>query len=170
MPRFRLQRINDVTSVSILDETPGFVRKKRRVGRKGLGLKYEDKVQNHFQSLYGYEYLPGPWFEYSVRERPKVVNYAQPDGLLIRPQRGLITIVEIKYSHCADSYFQLIDKYLPLCQAFFGTDLWSFALCEVVKWYDRDVSYPTPVRLRDAVDKTVPNEIGVHICRPDRLK
>lgn len=166
----RLQRIDDVTKVELMHGIPPFIKKRRRRGRMGVGLKYEAKVQTYFADTFGYEYIPGPWFRYEVRERPKVVNYAQPDGLLIQPKRGTVTIIEIKYNHCAESYFQLVDKYLPLARAFFGTDLWNFPLCTVVKWYDKSTSYPAGIRLRDGIDHCELSEIGVHICRPDRSK
>ena len=166
----RLQRIENVTDVEIMQGVPPFVKKRRRRGRKGVGLRYEAKVQKYFLGEYGYEYIPGPWFRYSVRDRPKVVNYAQPDGLLIQPGIGAITIVEIKYNHCAESYFQLVDKYLPLVAKLFDKSLWVFPLVTVVKWYDRDTSYPASIRLRESIDKCSTSEIGVHICRPDRLK
>ena len=166
----RLQRIYDVTSVEILDGIPPFVKKRRRRGRKGVGLRYEAKVQRYFVERFGYEYVPGPWFKYTVLDRPKVVNYAQPDGLLIQPRRGTVTIVEIKYNHCPESYFQLVDKYLPLVEKLFDKSLWVFPLVTVVKWYDRDTSYPASIRLRDCIGKCSVGEIGVHICRPDRMK
>jgi len=164
----RLQRIHNVTDVEILDGIPPFVKKRRRRGRKGVGLRYEAKVQRHLGERFGFEYIPGPWFKYSVQDRPKVVNYAQPDGLLIQPRRGTVTIVEIKYNHCAESYFQLVDKYLPLVEALFDKSIWTFPLIEVVKWYDRDTSYPTDIRMCADIDECRVGEIGVHICRPGR--
>lgn len=166
----QFQRIENVTSVEIMHGIPPFVKKRRRRGRKGVGLRYEAKVQRYFCDIFGYEYVPGPWFRYSVRERPKVTNYAQPDGLLIQPRRGLITIVEIKYNHCSDSYFQLVDKYLPLVAALFGKEQWEFPLVTVVKWYDRDTDYPASIRMRDSIENCGTSQIGVHICRPDRNK
>lgn len=166
----RLQRIHDPRHVEIIEGIPPFVKKRRRKGRMGVGLRYEAIVQKHFQSIYGYEYVPSPWFKYTVANSPRVVNYAQPDGLLIQPRRGTVTIVEIKYNHCAESYFQLVDKYLPLVEALFPKHLWEVPLVEVVKWYDRDTSYPTDIRLRRDIDECRAGEIGVHICRPDRMK
>lgn len=169
----RSHRIDRVNTVEILDGIPPFVKKRRRRGRKGIGLRYEAKVQKHFLDIYGYEYIPGPWLKYSLVKTPKVINYAQPDGLLIEPKRGTVTIVEIKYSHCAESYFQLMDKYLPLISKLFespdsDTHLWEFPLVEVVKWYDKATNYPSKIRMRDDISKCSPREIGVHICRPDR--
>lgn len=166
----RLQRIHEPRNVEIIEGIPPFVKKRRRRGRKGVGLRYEAAVQRYFGDRYGYEYIPGPWFKYAVAERPRVVNYAQPDGLLVQPRRGTVTIVEIKYNHCAESYFQLVDKYLPLVETLFDKTMWEFPLVEVVKWYDRDTSYPTDIRLRADIDECRAGEIGVHICRPDRLK
>ena len=164
----RLQQINNVTAVEIIDGIPPFVKKRRRRGRKGVGIRYEAKVQRYLCDRFGYEYVPSPWFKYSVAERPTVVNYAQPDGLLIQPQRGTITVVEIKYNHCSESYFQLVDKYLPLVKALFGIELWRFPLVEVVKWFDRDTSYPADYRLCKDIDVCRTSEIGIHICRPGR--
>jgi hypothetical protein len=156
--------------VEIIEGIPPFVKKRRRRGRKGVGLRYEAAVQRHLLDRFGYEYVPSPWFRYSVAHRPRVVNYAQPDGLLVQPKRGTVTIVEIKYNHCPESYFQLVDKYLPLVSTLFSDKIWDFPLVEVVKWYDRDTQYPTNIRLRADIDECRPGEIGVHICRPDRLK
>ena len=166
----KLQRIENVTFAEIMHGVPPFVKKRRRRGRKGVGLRYEAKVQKYFLDKYGYEYVPGPWFRYTVKHRPKVINYAQPDGLLIQPRRGTVTIVEIKYNHCSESYFQLVDKYLPLVSFLFGKDQWKFPLVEVVKWYDRDTQYPASIRLREDIDFGSTTEIGVHICRPERMK
>lgn len=164
----RIRRIEDPINVELIEGTPPFVTKKRRRarGRKGVGLRYERRAQEYLQEEFGFEYVPSPWFRYSLRRTPRAVNYAQPDGLLIEANRGTITIVEIKYSHCAESYFQLMDKYLPLAQAFFGEELWKFSLVEVVRWYDRDVQYPTQVRMREHIEDCKPTEIGVHIYKP----
>jgi hypothetical protein len=155
--------------VEILDGIPPFVKKRRRRGRKGVGLRYEAKVQRYFLDRFGYEYVPSPWFKYTVADRPRVINYAQPDGLLIQARRGTVTIVEVKYNHCAESYFQLVDKYLPLVSALFGEALWNFPLVEVVKWYDKATQYPTDIRMRADIDECRPGEIGVHICRPGKM-
>jgi hypothetical protein len=95
-------------------------------------------------------------------------NYAQPDGLLFDVRKGLLTIIEIKYSHTPDAYFQLLDKYLPLMQSWLDKSIWNFAVCEVVWWYDKAISYPCEVRLCKTIDIARPGEFGVHICRPPK--
>lgn len=161
-------RLDELVEVKHLDGTPSFAQAHRRArGAKGQGLRFERSVQAHFGNLFDH-YVPGPWFAYRTRYRPGVWNYAQPDGLLFDFQKGLLTIVEIKYSHTPDAYFQLVDKYLPLMRQWLDPKLWSFATCEVVYWYDKATSFPCEIRLCKTIDLTKPGEFGVHICRPSK--
>jgi hypothetical protein len=161
------RRLEDILEVKHLDGTPSFAQAHRRArGAKGQGLRYEARVQSHFGRTFGDFYLPGPWFSYRTKFYPNQWNYAQPDGLLFDFERGQLTILEMKYTHTSDAYFQLIDKYLPLMRAFLGTELWSFATCEVVWWYDKAIAFPCPIRLRKEISLVQPNEFAVHICRP----
>lgn len=159
----------EVIYAEILQGIPSFVRSgRRRRGKKGVGLRYEAKCHKHFAKLYD-NYVASPWFRYATSDEPARINYAQPDGLLIDLQLGLVTIVEIKYSHCSDAYFQLVEKYLPIVKKFFNnSELWDFATVEVVNWYDFAVVFPTTVKLRPQIDLVRPNELAVHICRPKR--
>lgn len=160
------QRLDEILEVKHLDGTPSFAQAHRRAkGAKGKGLKFEREVQEHFSDRYDL-YVPGPWFSYRTRYRPLIWNYAQPDGLLFDFKKGLLTIVEIKYSHTPEAYFQLIDKYLPLMQNFLGKELWTFSTCEVVYWYDKAISFPCEIRLCKEIEICRPGEFGVHICRP----
>jgi len=132
----------------------------------GAGLRYEAKVQRHF--LEGFDgYMPGPWFRYTTSDAPKRTNYAQPDGILIDVEAGKITICEMKYSHCAEAYFQLVDKYLPIVRKFFNnSEIWEFATVEVVYWFDCAVAFPTEPRLRERMQDARVGELAVHVCRP----
>lgn len=163
------QVLNDLIEVEAYDGTPSFVRAHRARGRKGLGLRYERKVHDFFAKQLGPFYVPSMWFSYRRLSSPRVVNYAQPDALLLDFRSGVCTIIEVKYNHTPDAYFQLYDKYLPLLDKFFHAKekgLWTFALCEVVYWYDKFVDFPCRVVLRDDVRKVRPGEFGVHIWRP----
>lgn len=169
MRHSRHQTLNDLIEVNAYGETPSFVRAHRARGRKGMGLRYERKVHEAFASAFGPAYLPSVWFSYRRLSSPKTTNFAQPDAFLLDLSRGLCTIIEVKYNHTADAYFQLNDKYLPLLDKFFHAKekaLWSFALCEVVYWYDKFVDFPCRVALRDDIRKVRPGEFGVHIWRP----
>lgn len=161
------QHRDDLLEVRHLDGVPNFAQAHRRAkGAKGAGIRYEERVQAQFKRTFGPLYIPSPWFQYRTKHSTRLWNYAQPDGILLDFVKGRVTIVEMKFSHTAEAYFQLVDKYLPLMQKFLGTELWTFATCEVVQWYDKAVSFPCEVRLRKEIQLTEPNEFGVHICRP----
>lgn len=161
------QRLEEVLEVKHLDGVPRFAQGKRaKRGAKGQGLRYEAQVHAWAKREFGDFFIPGPWFSYRTRFSPNLWNYAQMDGLLFDFRRGQITIIEVKYSHTADAYFQLVDKYLPLARKFFGEKVWSFATVEVVFWYDKAVSFPTEVKLRKDIRLVQPRELAVHICRP----
>jgi hypothetical protein len=131
-----------------------------------LGIRYEGKVQEHLHGLYGDLYVPSPWFKFQRRDG--IWNYAQPDGLLFDFHRGLVTIVEVKYSHTSEAYFQLIDKYVPLLRTFLPNKaLWQIATCEVVNWFDKSIAYPCEIKLRKTVDLARPGEFAVHIWKPN---
>lgn len=96
------------------------------------GLRYELAV--HRALLRDFTtYLPAPWISYTLHGRR---IWCQPDGLLFNPNDGIITIVEIKLHHTDDAFDQLINRYLPLVQAFFPPRLWRYRICEVCRWYD----------------------------------
>jgi len=165
----------EVLEAELLVDVPKFIKSgRRRRGARGVGLRYEAKVQKHLLGEFD-GYIPGPWFRYTTSDQPKRINYAQPDGLLVNLTAGKITICEIKYNHCAEAYFQLVDKYLPIVRKFFNnsgkeTDgdpqLWRFATVEVVYWFDCAVAFPTKPKLRERIEDTRLHELAVHICRP----
>lgn len=161
------QNLNDLIEVQAYDGIPNFVSAHRARGRKGMGLRFERKVHDHFHAIYGHLYVPSMWFSYRRRSSPRITNFAQPDAFLLDFHTGLVTIIEVKYNHTADAYFQLYDKYMPLLDKWLnGEKLWKFSVCEVVYWYDKFVDFPCTVSLRDDVKKVRPGEFGVHICRP----
>ena len=131
-----------------------------------MGLRYEKKVHAHFSALHD-GYIASPWFRYTTDDEPRRQNYAQPDGLIIDVEGGRIYIIEVKYNHCAEAYFQLVDKYLPIVRLFFNnSEMWTFLTCEVVYWYDCHTAFPTQPKLRENVLDTRPGELGVHVWRP----
>lgn len=162
-----IQRLDDLLTVRLQLATPSFVlaARQRKSAAQNAGLIYERKLHKHLQEMYPSWYLPSPWFAYSRRSSPTVTNYAQTDGLLIMPRQGRIYIIEAKKRHCAESYFQLVDKYLPLVSRTFG-DKWSYSLVEICEWYDPQIAYPVKIRLRKDILEATPSEISVHIWRP----
>jgi hypothetical protein len=161
--------LNDLIEVELYEGVPSFVQAHRARGRKGMGLRYERKVHAHFLQQYDSLYVPSLWFAYRRHSSPRIVNYAQPDALLFDFKTGICTIIEVKYNHTADAYFQLYDKYLPLLDKWLHykeKGLWRFSVVEVVYWYDKFVDFPCKVALRDDITKVKPGEVGVHIWRP----
>lgn len=164
-----IQRLDDLIVARLQLETPSFVlaNRERKSGAQQAGLVYEKHVHRHLRKEFPSWYLPSPWFSYSRRQTPTVTNYAQTDGLIILPRSGRIIIVEAKKRHCAESYFQLVDKYLPLVSKCFGSN-WTYSLIEICEWYDPSTSYPVKVRLQKSILDAQPDEISVHIWRPKK--
>jgi hypothetical protein len=158
-----------VETVQHSQTPPPFIRETKRKGRRGQGIRYEKKGQEHLSELYGDFYVPSPWF-YFYELGVNKPRWCQPDGLLFQPYLGRITIVEFKLQHTADAWWQLRWLYLPVVSKAFSGDLWDFSLCEVTKWYDPATLFPEKPRLREEITMTEPGEIGVHIWKPGRLK
>lgn len=158
-PRFSPAGLVERAYVS--PEPPPFIRVKRYTGRRADGVRYEKKVQRHLQELFPETYLPSPWLHFRSEGKWR---WCQPDGLLFDVERGRIVCVEVKYSHTAQAWWQTRQLYIPVLQKIFPTDLWSFEVCEVVRWYDPAVVFPEPLILSAEVDQ-VGKGFRVHICR-----
>jgi hypothetical protein len=143
---------------------PGFISKRRRTGKRAQGIRYEKKVHAYLGDLYGEHYFPSEWFYFLSEDEPRP-RWCQPDGLLILPKEGRIVIVEVKYQHTADAWWQLKHLYFPVIRKCFGND-WKISLCEVVKWYDPATVFPEPVRMAREITVPGPSDFGVHIWRP----
>lgn len=131
-------------------------------GRKAEGLRYERKVQAHMEAESEW-YLAGPWLIYIIGGRP---HWCQPDGLHFDVQAGIITIIEIKYSHTTDAYWQLRHLYSHVLGHIFPDRDWTFRLVEVVKWYDPAVKFPEPTVMCPDPLRHASESIGVHIWKP----
>lgn len=142
---------------------PAFLTRPRRyTGRRAQGVKYEKRVHEHLAELAGDSYFPSQWFRFSDCG---CVRWCQPDALLLDPRRGVATILEVKYQHTPDAWFQLRELYAPVVGAALGPH-WQLAMVEVVKWYDPATFFPErhvmcPDPLRPPV-----GYIGVHIWTP----
>lgn len=113
------------------------------------------------EKAYSLRYTPSVWFKYINRSG---IHYCQTDGLLFDDELKKVTILEVKYNHCVDAYFQLFDLYAPVVQCAFPS--YKVATVEVVKWYDPSVAFPCAVRLRPSVEEVEPSEFAVHIAGP----
>lgn len=110
--------------------------------------------------IFGLEYIPSQWFEYFDGERTR---YCQPDAILLRPEERAIILVEVKYSHTPDAFWQLEHLYVPVLRAFIGKADWKILTCEVVKWFDPSTQFPVRPVLRESLEDIKPGEFAVHI-------
>ena len=130
-------------------------------GRRALGKSYEKRVHEHLGELYP-GYVPGQWFKFtdgSSRER-----WCQPDGLIFDLELGGICVVEVKYQHTADAWWQLNELYMPVVRKAFPG--WTVTMCEVVKWFDPAVVCPQRPRLCRMPDLAAVGDFGVFIWKP----
>lgn len=124
-------------------------------------MKYEANVHEHFGRLHPVFYLPGPWIRFNDVSG---CRWCQPDGLLVNFFTGRVTIIEVKYQHTSDAWWQLRMLYEPVVRKLFSEELWDFSLCEVVKWYDPSTKFPERVEL--VPDIGMAKSFGVHIFKP----
>lgn len=136
--------------------------KRRRNGRRGAGQKYEQDVHAYLHSLYGNAYIPSLWFEFRENGRYRT-RFCQTDGILFDLYNRRLTIVEVKLQHTVDAWWQLRHLYLPVLTKVFPPDLWEYAIVEVVRWYDKAVAFPEPVKLVGDIQSLACGEFGVHI-------
>lgn len=141
---------------------PPALRRRRYTGRRRQGIQYEKAVHEYLGVMFGDFYLPNPWLKFFTEGKWR---WCQPDGLIFRPDQGRIVIVEVKYQHTADAWFQVRQLYQPLIQAIFPPRLWAVDAVEVVKWYDPLTIFPERVVLASSPDLDNP-AFKVHIWKP----
>lgn len=126
------------------------------------GWLYEKKVNDKFIEEFGlFNYIPEQWFKYQAHGDR--LRFCQTDGLLFFPKQFKVSIIEIKYKHTPDAYFQIEDKYVPVVKRLFPG--WTVSVIEVVRWYDPSTTFPVPVHLVDNIANATPGQFGVHIVR-----
>lgn len=139
------------------------------------GLNYERKVHNHLSSVFNPErgsqlYVPAHWITFRTSDpTERGPRYAQPDGLLVDLDRSLVVIVEIKLRHMQSAWWGLRRLYEPLIRKIFGNK-WSFAVCEIVDWYDPAVFWPEPYSMCRDPSMLRRNEFGVMILSSKHMR
>lgn len=141
---------------------PPTLRRRRYTGRRLQGVRYERLVQDYLSFRFGTDYLASPWIKFFGDGKWR---WCQPDGLLFSPASGRITIVEVKYQHTADAWWQVRHLYQPVLEHIFPPHLWKFDACEIVKWYDPAIIFPEVVSLASEVNLVCKN-FKVHIWKP----
>lgn len=143
---------------------PSFAKDVHRRGARGRGVQYEKKVRAWLSRKYEGWYIPSPWLLYRLHNDSRL-HWCQPDGLVIRPDLGIIWVHETKLRHTAEAWFQLMDLYLPILERIFPPKLWSIRLVEVVRWFDPSVPFPGKYSLHPEFEDVKLNEVGVKIWR-----
>lgn len=143
---------------------PPFIRQRKYTGRRAEGIRYERKVQDMLLDVFPDSYIPSPWLHFLGAEADKW-RWCQPDGILVDFERGLLTVLEVKYSHTSDAWWQVRRLYTPVLQRIFPPALWEYQACEIVKWYDPATKFPEPVELASELDRPS-RKFKVHIWRP----
>lgn len=136
---------------------------KRRTGRRAQGVRYERKVHEHLAELYPDRYVSSPWIRFTNVEDNNA-RWCQPDGLIIDLHAGEIVIVEVKYQHTSDAWWQLEKLYKPVLKVLFPPKLWSLRCVEVVKWFDPMTNFPVPTKMSER--PTGVGDFSVHIWKP----
>ena len=159
-PPARFHPAGEVLSASFSIEPPPFIRPYKLTGSRRLGVKYEAKGHDHMDRVAPGRYVPGPWFRYINKAGS---YWCQPDGLLFDFNRGIITIVEFKLKHTSDAWWQTRRLYEPVVSKVFGLSTWRYSICEIVKWFDGETSFPESFNMaRDPTDLTA-GSFNVHI-------
>ncbi len=166
MPRpERLRPAEGVAWSEVSPTAPSFVRRASS-GRRKLGVQYEDRVHLHFHCGLGpmQVYWPGPWIRFICRDEGKA-RWCQPDGLHFDLEKGILTIVEMKYTHTAESWWWIQKLYLPVVRSLFPQKLWTFRRCEVVHSFDPGIRFPEPVQHVSRLEELDPKKFGVIILK-----
>lgn len=132
-------------------------------GKKRAGLLYEKAVLEALEERFGPLFSPKPWLAF--RRPIGEWHWCQPDGLLFDPQAGLLTIVEVKYTHTPRAYFQLWEMYKPVLERLFPVTLWRYRLIEICKKYTV-IPFPGPFRIMTELNDEIGNETGVYVWTP----
>lgn len=148
-PRFRapVGRIRDVR----LNPVNPFRDQRGNTPAKHAGLVYERKVQKFLSGVFGAEYFVSPMLHFADDTGARTCI---PDGLCIRGDD--VVIVEIKYQHMPEAWWQLCRLYEPVVRAWRPTS--KVATLEVCRTYDPATPFPTSVRLLDSISDPIPGD------------
>jgi hypothetical protein len=107
--------------------------------------------------------LPWPWIQFQEKGEDRF-RWCQPDCLAFDPWNGRIIIIEAKYQHTSDAWWQLRQLYFPVVEYLFPS--YSIHLVEVCKWYDPAIYFPEQIDMIPKIENCRIERIGVHIWKP----
>lgn len=133
-------------------------RSRHTVAQKA-GIRYENRMQLRFKSLYPL-YTPAPWIEFGV-EGENDCGYIEPDGFYFNLKERELIIVEFKLSHTASAFPQL-RRYKAIVEKLFPS--WRIGILEVVNTFDCWVSCPIKPVVVDGFEDLNHNAFPVMLC------
>jgi hypothetical protein len=141
---------------------PGFLKgTKKQVGRRAAGLRYEKRVQKVLEEI-SELYVPGPWIRYGLRGEGRG-RWCQPDGFILDLRKGLITIIEVKYKHTIDAWWQIRKLYEPILKKIFPPSHFQYACIEIVSWYESGIKFPETFYFAEDPLEAKAGRFGVHV-------
>lgn len=135
-----------------------------------LGLAYEKRVQAYVSNLCRgdaeLDCLHNPWIMFRRKGEPlTVVNFCQPDCLVVNRSERKVIVVEIKLSHTQASWQQLRQLYEPILRKLYRHNT-SFSFVEICKWLDPHKAYPETFYYEEFPLQALPDKIAIHIYKP----
>ena len=153
----------------ILDAQPPFIKRARSRGAKARGVVYERKVHDYLHEAAAFSrdelvYTQSPWLAFQdISGR----RWCQPDGILLRRADKHVAVVEVKYQHTSDAWWQLWRLYIPVLRLIYPEH--TFTALEIVKWHDPHVHFPERyILIASPTDFPRRGTTAVHIWNPQR--
>lgn len=114
-----------------------------RTAAQKAGLRYEQRVQAELAATFK-EFLASPTIFFTD---DRGTNLCIPDGLFRFGRQ--VTVVEIKFQHMPEAWWQLRKKYEPVLRA--HAEIQEVALLEICRTYDPQTPFPETVNLVDDI-------------------
>ena len=166
----RFVSAHNVLWARLLDEQPAFITRRRARGAKARGVTYERKAHEYLQErligLPQVDYHKSPWIEFKDTFG---VRYCQPDAFILDLEHKHLCVVEVKYRHSEEAWWQLWRLYIPLAKKLY--EGFACGALEVCKWFDPSTKFPGEcVLTKDPLYIPDASKTAVHIFNPQRQK
>ena len=122
------------------------------------GVRYEKKVLRLLAQRFGDRLLPGPLFTFVSRNGSSQRCY--PDALLFSEDWSTLCVLEVKYRHTGDAWWQLNRFYLPIIRL--ALPMFRVCAAEITASYDPAQRLPSPVAFVDSADEAFETREAFH--------
>ncbi len=109
------------------------------------GVRYEKKVLSHLSRQFGNRLLAGPLFTFDGKR-------CFPDALLFSKDWKALCILEVKFRHTGDAWWQLNRFYAPIVRA--ALPMFEVFTAEATANYDPSQKLPSPVAFLDNLEQS----------------